>query len=148
MEVFNHGSGETSATSIAEAYEAKKPWFGYYWGPTAVLGKYDMVKVDVGPYIEEVHACAQKKIVQNLLSLILLMLLRTGITNAFAKSNPEIAELMSKVSFTNDQLNGILAWQEKESASAEEAAVQFITTNGSIWSEWINDPAKKKRAAL
>ena len=39
MEVFDHGSGETLATSIAAAYENQEPWFGYYWGPTAVLGK-------------------------------------------------------------------------------------------------------------
>ena len=149
MEVFNHGSGETLATSIAEAYEAKKPWFGYYWGPTAILGKYNMVKVDVGPYIEEVHACAQKKDCATPgKSAFATAPVVTGITKAFAESNPEITELMSKVSFTNDQLNGILAWQEKESASAEEAAVQFITTNKDIWSEWISDSAKKNLAAL
>ena len=55
---------------------------------------------------------------------------------------------MSKVSFTNDQLNGILAWQEKESASAEEAAVQFLTNNTDVWSSWINDSAKEKLAVL
>jgi len=149
MEVFNHGSGETLATSIAEAYEAKKPWFGYYWGPTAVLGKYNMVKVDVGPYVKEVHTCAQKKdCAKPGKSAFANAPVVTGVTHAFSEANPEITELMSKVSFTNDQLNGILAWQEKESASAEEAAVQFITTNKAIWSEWINDSAKNKLAAL
>jgi len=41
------GSGETLQTSIAAAYDEKAPWFGYYWAPTAVLGKYPMVKVEV-----------------------------------------------------------------------------------------------------
>ena len=38
IEVFNHGSGETLATSMAAAYENEEPWFGYYWGPTPPLG--------------------------------------------------------------------------------------------------------------
>ena len=38
VERFQHGSGETLATAIAAAYEAKEPWFGYYWAPTSVLG--------------------------------------------------------------------------------------------------------------
>ncbi|MCY4191940.1 MAG: hypothetical protein OXD42_11600 [Rhodospirillaceae bacterium] len=51
MKVFNHGSGETLSASIAAAYSEKKPWFGYYWAPTAVLGKYPMAKVKIGDYI-------------------------------------------------------------------------------------------------
>jgi ABC-type proline/glycine betaine transport system substrate-binding protein len=34
--------------SIAKAYEAKQPWVGYYWAPTALLGKYQMVKLGYG----------------------------------------------------------------------------------------------------
>jgi glycine betaine/proline transport system substrate-binding protein len=108
-----------------------------------------MVKVDVGPYIKEVHACAQKKdCAKPGKSDFARAPVVTGITNKFAESNPDIAELMSKVSFTNDQLNGILAWQEKETASAEEAAVYFLTNNKDVWSNWLNDSAKKNLAAL
>lgn len=149
MAVFDHGSGETLAASIAEAYEAKKPWFGYYWGPTAILGKFKMVKVDVGPYIKEVHKCAQKKeCAKPGKSAFASADVVTGITNKFAKANPDIAALMSKVSFTNEQLNNILAWQEKKSASAEETAVHFIMNNKDIWSGWLNDAAKAKLAKL
>ena len=55
MRVFNHGSGDTLAASLASAYEKKEPWFGYYWAPTALLGKYDMVPVELGPFKSEVH---------------------------------------------------------------------------------------------
>ena len=149
LEVFDHGSGETLATSIAEAYADKKPWFGYYWGPTAILGKYKMVKVDVGPYVKENHECAQKKVCEKPgKSSWPAAPVVTGVTNTFKTSHPEIADLMSKVSFTNDQLNTVLAWKKDNSASAEEAAVSFIQANSDIWSEWLNDSAKKKLAAL
>ena len=149
LEVFNHGSGETLATSIAEAYSSKKPWFGYYWGPTAVLGKYDMVKVDVGPYNKANHDCAAKKVCDKPgKSSWPAAPVVTGITNDFSKKNPEITELMSKMSFTNLQLNTVLAWKEDNKASAEETAVTFIQGNSDVWSKWLNPAAKKKLAAL
>jgi len=150
MEVFNHGSGETLATSIGAAYESKKPWFGYYWGPTAILGKYKMVKVDVGPANVGVHKCASDKDCTDTpkKSDYPASKVVTGVTNAFATSNPEITTLMSKMTFTNDQLNTVLAWKKDNKASAEEAAVSFIQANSNIWSQWLSGPAKTKLAAL
>ena len=51
IENFVHGSGETLAASIASAYENKEPWFGFYWGPTSVLGKYPMTLVEMGAHM-------------------------------------------------------------------------------------------------
>ena len=61
VDIFDHGSGETLATSIAAAYENKEPWFGYYWGPTAVLGKYKMTKVTIGDIDMAAHKENQEK---------------------------------------------------------------------------------------
>ena len=36
------GSAAGLDGSIAKAYENKEPWLGYYWAPTAILGKYPM----------------------------------------------------------------------------------------------------------
>ncbi len=149
LEVFNHGSGETLGTSIAEAYESKKPWFGYYWAPTSVLGKYPMVKVDVGPYKMEVHTCAQKTDCANPgKSAFATARVVTGITKQFSSSNPEIAELMSKVSFTNALMGELLAWQEDNSASAEETAVHFLSNHKDVWSTWLTADAKEKLSTL
>ena len=57
LERFQHCSGETLQTSIAAAYADQAPWFGYYWAPTAVLGKYPMVRVEVPAYNADSHAC-------------------------------------------------------------------------------------------
>ena len=42
------GSAAGLDGALAKAYERRRPWFGYYWGPTAVLGKYKMTRVDIG----------------------------------------------------------------------------------------------------
>lgn len=145
IEVFDHGSGETLATSIAAAYENKEPWFGYYWGPTAVLGKYEMVKVALGDIDNDVHSANQNKDNPNPgVSDFPPAPVLTVATAALTEREPEIVELMGNVSFEVGLLSGILAWQEENSASAEEAAVYFLTSQSDIWSQWINDDARAK----
>lgn len=149
IEVFVHGSGETLATSIASAYASKKPWFGYYWAPTSVLGKYPMVAVDMGEFNADIHKCnADVKCEKVGVSPYPRAQVKTAVTAAFAKSNPDITALMSNVSFTNAQMGAILAWQQDNKASAEEAAVHFLTKYSDVWSKWVNDAARKKLSAL
>ena len=149
LEVFDHGSGETLATSIAAAYQNKEPWFGYYWGPTAVLGKYSMTKVKIGGIDTTIHSGNQNKDTPSPgVSDFPPAPVLTVATAEFAKSNPDIAELMGKISFDITLLSAILAWQEENSASAEEAAVYFLTNESAVWSQWINDAARAKLAAF
>ena len=149
MEVFNHGGSETLAASIASAYADEKPWFGYYWEPTAILGKYPMVKVDVGPYVKEHHDCNQtpdcanpKKSAYPAASVI------TGVTTDFAQREPEIFDLMSKVSFTNAIMNEVLAWKERKTASNGEAAAYYLSRYKHVWKEWLNEDAAQRLAPI
>jgi len=145
IEVFDHGSGETLSTSLAAAYENREPWFGYYWGPTAVLGKYEMVKVALGDVNGEVHSANQNKDNPNPgVSDFPPAPVLTVATAALTEREPGVAALMGNVSFDVGLLSGLLAWQEENSASAEEAAVYFLTTQSGVWSQWIDDAARKK----
>ncbi|MCH2167681.1 MAG: ABC transporter substrate-binding protein [Oceanicola sp.] len=149
IERFQHGSGETLATAIAAAYEDKAPWFGYYWAPTSVLGSYPMVQVDMGPYNEEAHTCNVKDDCPTpAMSSYPTAIVLTVATTSFANEEPEIAELMSKVTFTNAQMGEILAWQEAQGASYEEAAVYFLSNYPETWGAWLNDAARDKLSAL
>jgi glycine betaine/proline transport system substrate-binding protein len=149
MEVFNHGSGDTLPASMAAAYENKEPWFGYYWGPTAVLGRYSMVAVDMGPHIPEIHECNQTQdcATPGISSYPAAPVL-TVVTADFAERNPDIFELVSNISFGTQELSNLLAWQADNSASAEEAAVHFLTTNQDTWQGWINDAAAERLSAI
>lgn len=149
LEVFDHGSGETLATSIAAAYADKAPWFGYYWAPTSVLGKYEMVQVDVGPHSAEAHSCnTNKDCAAPARSAYPTSRVITAVTTDFKERQPEIAALMTNVQFTNAQMGSVLAWKEENKASADEAAVYFLNTYKDVWSGWINDDARKKLAGI
>lgn len=149
LKVFVHGSGETLATSLASAYTEKKPWLGYYWEPTAILGKYDMVRVDFGVTDEAIHKCnADVKCEKVGVSNFPPSPVHTITTKAFADREPAVVAMMRNVSFTNKEMGSILAWKKDNKASSEAAAVHFLTTYKAKWSQWINADAKKKLAAI
>ncbi|MEQ6204525.1 ABC transporter substrate-binding protein [Sulfitobacter sp. HNIBRBA2951] len=149
LERFQHGSGETLQTSIAAAFEEKAPWFGYYWAPTAVLGKYPMVAVEVGAYDADAHTCnGDVDCATPSFSAYPASKVVTAVAGGFPEREPQAAALMSKVSFTNAQMGEILAWRLDNNASYDEAAVYFLTNYKDVWAEWLDDDARGRLAAL
>ena len=149
IEVFDHGSGANLGASIASAFADNEPWFGYYWGPTAVLGKYKMTKVDIGSVNAEQHAINQKADadpatlgVSGFPSAPVL----NAITADFAEREPEVADFVRNMSFPNDIISLMLAWKEENNASADEAAAWVLTNHGDMVMSWVNASAKKKLA--
>ena len=149
FEVFEHGSGETMATSIAAAFANKDPWLGYYWAPTSILGKYPMQMVDLGEFDADAHTCNTKSdCAAPMVSPYPSSRVITAVTSKFAANNPEVTELMKNLSFTNRQMGEVLAWKEDNNASGEEAAVYFLNSNKEVWASWLNDDARSKLSAL
>lgn len=149
IEVFNHGSGETLASSMASAVQDGEPWFGYYWSPTVPFGKLDMTRVKLGEYKKDVHQKNQTADADNPgVSEFPAAPILTSVTTDFKDREPEVAEMLSKMTFKTDTMSALLAWMDANNASAEEAAVYFLANNRDEWSTWLNDKAKKKLAAI
>ena len=72
----------------------------------------------------------------------------TVVTSDFAERNPEIFDLVSNISFGTQELSNLLAWQADNSASAEEAAVYYLTQNKDTWMGWVNDEAGEKLSGI
>ncbi len=149
IEVFYHGSGETLAASLAAAYENKEPWFGYYWEPTAIMGRFDMTMVDIGDVDLEAHeANLDPDVVDPKPSAYPPSLVYTVATTRFVEEKPEIAELMSNINFGTDEMSALLAWKGENNASTEETAVHFLMNNKERWAEWLNDDARARLSNL
>jgi glycine betaine/proline transport system substrate-binding protein len=156
IKIFTHGSGETLATSLGAAYTDKKPWFGYYWEPTAILGKYNMVRVDLGPADKAKHACNSDKAWEKkaeckggpFKSQYPASPVATVVTADFAKREPEVVAMLKKLSFTNKQMGQVLAWKKDKRASASDAAAHYLAKYKSVWGGWLSAAAKKKLAPL
>jgi glycine betaine/proline transport system substrate-binding protein len=59
-----------------------------------------------------------------------------------------VTDMLAKMQFTNPQMNAVLAWQDENNASADEAAVHFLTTYNDVWGNWLNDQARVNLSAL
>lgn len=147
---FDPGSAEGLAGSIAKAYERKEPWFGYYWAPTSVLGKYPMVQVELGDFSAADHTCNVKENCDKPHagryppSEVL-----AATTKKFADSHPEILAFLQKISIPNDVMNAVLAWGEDNQAEGNEMAGYFIKTYGDLWTSWLpSEVADKVKDAL
>lgn len=149
IEVFNHGSGETLATSMGAAVTNGEPWFGYYWGPTVPLGMYDMTKVDMGGYDEEAFAPLQNPDTPDpQVSDFPAAPILTSVTTEFAETQPELTEFFTNMTFSTDEMSGLLAWKQENNASNEEVAVYFLTNSADTWTGWVNDEARENLSAL
>jgi len=108
-----------------------------------------MTKVEIGAIDVDIHTGNQKKDAANPgVSDFPPAPVLTVATTALSEREPDVAALMSNVSFEIGLLSGLLAWQDENGASAEEAAVYFLTNNSDVWSQWVNDDARAKLAAF
>lgn len=149
LERFQHGSGETLAAAIAAAYTNKEPWFGYYWAPTSVLGQYPMVQVEVADFDQDRHTCnADPECATPAVSAYPTAKVVTAVAPGLEAREPELIDFLSKMSFTNTQMGDVLAWQDENGASYEEAAVYFLSNYKDVWRDWLNETARENLSAL
>lgn len=146
------GSAAGLDGSIAKAYERKEGWLGYYWAPTSILGKYEMVKLDAGvPHDDAAwKACNSKtecdKPQKNDWARAEVF---TVVTDRFQKAGGPAVDYLAKRSWGNDTVNGLLAWMSDNQATGEDGARHFLKTQPEVWEAWVSkDVADKVRAAL
>lgn len=151
--LIDTGSAAGLDGSIARAYERKEGWMGYYWAPTALLGKYEMVKLEHGVPLDaaEWKACTSnaecsapkkndwpKDKVQ------------TVVAKGFADAAPpEVMDYLGKRSWSNATVNGVMAWMSDNQATGEDGARYFLKEHEDLWTPWVTpEAAEKIKSAL
>ncbi|WBA83250.1 ABC transporter substrate-binding protein [Endozoicomonas sp. GU-1] len=140
FDLVDPGSGAGMSGAIAKAYEREEAWFGYYWAPSAVLGKYEMVKVDFGSGVDvdEFINCTTKEDCESpKVTMYPPSPVNTITTERFAVKAPAAYKYLAGRSFTNQQMNELLAWMEENQADGEIAMEHFLTNYESVWSQWL-----------
>ena len=153
FDLIDPGSAAGFDGSIAKAYERNQNWFGYYWAPTAILGKYPMKKLDFASDYDAKNwdGCISKPDCPNpKRSSWTVSEVSTMITANFAQSAPaSVIDYLSKRSFENKRLNVILAWMSENQAPGAEGAERFLKDHEEVWSQWVSDKAVGRiKAAL
>ena len=146
------GSSAGLDGSIAKAYERKQGWLGYYWAPTSILGKYEMVKLDEGvKHDPEAWASCNVKedCVNPQRTSWPTAEVYTVVTTRFQKQGGDAYSYLTKRNWGNQTVNTLLAWMSDNQAPGEDGAIHCLKTNESVWTKWVSaDVAKKVKAAL
>ncbi|WP_280139005.1 glycine betaine ABC transporter substrate-binding protein, partial [Rhizobium sp. Leaf386] len=119
--LIDTGSAAGLDGSIAKAYERKEGWVGYYWAPTALLGKYEMVRLDYSvendpaewKRCNTVADCADPK--PNAWPIDTIV---TLVAKPFSeKAGPEVMDYLNKRSWSNQTLGQLMSWMTDNQAS-------------------------------
>ncbi|PTQ67510.1 glycine betaine ABC transporter substrate-binding protein [Celeribacter persicus] len=150
------GSAAGLEGAIAKASERDEYWFGYYWNPTAVVGKYKLVSLPFetewagsenwdGCMVKSVDECADPQPSS---------WTKSEVSTVVTKDVPEIAPegvldyLKARV-FPGEVMNEMLVYMTDNQAIGEDAAYEFLEKHEDVWTKWVTpEVAEKVKGAL
>ncbi len=141
--------------SLVKANERKENWFGYYWAPTAIIGKYGMKLIPFGVdfagaenwdgcIVKPEQECDDPKPSAWTESEV-----HTVVTDRFKKEASVAMDYLGKRVFPGSVMGAMLVYMEDEQAQGPDAAVEFMTKYEDIWTPWVSpEVAEKVKSAL
>lgn len=151
--LIDPGSAAGLDASIAKANERQENWFGYYWSPTSIIGKYNMQAVPFGVEFagnEHWDNCiSQEGCTDPQQTAWIQSEVFTIVTDEFSQGNEDINEFLAARTYPGSVMGAMLVYMSDEQASGEDAALEFLTTYEELWTTWVpEEVAAKIKAAL
>ena len=157
---FDPGSSGALAAVIAGAFAKDRPIFTYYWAPTALMGKVDLVRLVEPPYdvdcwdammavVTDIKANGSDVYTPTCATEYKDMSLDKSVLTVWADTHPEETAFLEAYSIPTATVNKLLAFYEGEAdGDMELLAIEYLSNN-SEWKSWVSaDVAAKVSAAL
>ncbi|WP_404423061.1 ABC transporter substrate-binding protein [Thalassospira australica] len=142
---FRPGTGTALDAAIKSAYLQGEPLLFYYWSPTAMMGKFNLIQLDEPAYSDACWAELSKSDGKREEACAFPSVdVAYGVNSTFAKEAPEIAAVLEKATFPLEDVNGSLAYMADNEVDADVAAKEFLKTKADVWGEWVSPEAKAK----
>jgi glycine betaine/proline transport system substrate-binding protein len=149
------GSSAGLDGSIAKAADRGQYWCGYYWSPTAIIGKYNLQSIPFeapfagaenwdGCIAKPEQECADPKPSAWTKSEV-----HTVITDKFKKKGGVAIDYLSSRIWPGSVMNSMLVYMTDNQATGADTAIEFLATQEDIWTKWVPaDVAQKVKSAL
>jgi glycine betaine/proline transport system substrate-binding protein len=157
---FDPGSSGALAAEIAGAFAKNRPIFTYYWAPTALMGKVDLVRLVEPPYdaacwgammdvVEDIKANGKDVYKPTCATEYKDMSLDKSVLTAWADTHPEETAFLEAYSIPTATVNKLLAFYEGEADGDMELLAMEYLQNNSEWKSWVSaEVAAKVSGAL
>ncbi|QRY77233.1 ABC transporter substrate-binding protein [Pseudomonas sp. PDNC002] len=147
---FRTGSGAALDAEIASSIRRGKPVLFYYWSPTPLMGRYQLVRLEEPAFDAEAwKTLADAKNPNPRGTRSMPARLSVGVSAAFHRDYPELVALFEKVDIPIGLLNASLAKMSESRQPPRDAARDFLRANPQVWQGWVADPARARiEAAL
>ncbi|CAH1679047.1 ABC transporter substrate-binding protein [Hyphomicrobiales bacterium] len=143
------GSGEALVAAIEAALKRKRPVLFYYWGPSWLLGAYDLVKLDEPPFDAGIWAELKASDNPTRATAYPASKVVIGANVELAKKAPQLATFFRNYGTTSDMTSKMLAEAREKGIAPEAQAVAFLRTQPDIWRKWLPaDVATKVASSL
>ncbi|MCE1116722.1 MULTISPECIES: ABC transporter substrate-binding protein [Pseudomonas] len=147
---FRSGTGAALDAEISSAIRRGQPVLFYYWSPTPLMGRYELVRLEEPAFDATAWATltdANNPNPQG--SRSLPAKLSIGVSKAFHDQYPELVAVFEKVDLPIDTLNKALAVMSETRQKPREAALAFLQEHPEVWKAWLPaDKAAKVEAGL
>jgi glycine betaine/proline transport system substrate-binding protein len=137
----NPGSDSALAASISAAYEKGEPIVAYYWEPTWLSGKYDLILLQDAPFTKDAYPEG--------LCEFPSMTIKVCVAKGFTEQAPEYCNFLRNYHTTSALISTALAYMQDNKASYTDTAKWFLKQHDDFITEWLPaDSAALVRAAL
>lgn len=138
---FRPGSDAALSAAITSAYEKGQPIAAYYWEPTWLLGKYDMVLLEDNPYDVNTYKDGETELPP--------VRVTVGMSNDFAKDNQELIDFLSKYRTSSALTSEALAYMQDTGSDYVATAKWFMSEHPELLDQWLStEDAQKIKDSL
>ena len=159
---FDPGSGGALDAAIAGGFKKGKPVFSYYWEPTGLMGKVDLVKLKEPAYdqrcwdemttvVEDIKKNGPDVYKPTCACAYVDMALTKAASTKFASkpANKPVLDFIKAYTIPTALVNSSLAFYMDESGGDMEETAKNFLSNSNIWESWVPaNVARKVKAAL
>jgi glycine betaine/proline transport system substrate-binding protein len=134
---------------LVDAYQKGRPWFGYYWTPSWVMGKFKMTVIEEPPFDKALWAdnlaCSYPPTHVNIVVAVSLLERALEVVKFLKKYKTDIEINNNFLA----QMDDNMGYADDEKINIKKAAIWFLKNHESLWTTWIpEDVAIKVKAAL
>jgi glycine betaine/proline transport system substrate-binding protein len=148
--IFSPGSAAAMEAAFERAQTNHQPIFGYYWAPTALMGKYDWHILKEPSYEDQCwekitaavkdpnfrpidQACAYENLP-----------IEKVIHKSLHKNAQDVVKMLKKMNVGLEPLNKTLAWAKAHNNDREKAARYYLMNYEHRWKTWVTSKAHNR----